>query len=67
MNLFEHEEEVYYIQVRVGNICSNNYIEYESNGDRHKTLSIEEYLNKIRPNLKGVINDLKKCDALKIQ
>ena len=31
-NLFEHEEEEsYYKPVRVGNFCSNNYIEYESN------------------------------------
>ena len=26
---------------------SRNYIEYESNGDRNKTLSIEEYLEKV--------------------
>ena len=32
-----------------------------------KTLSIEEYLNKIRPYLKGIINDLKLSDTLKIQ
>ena len=38
--------------VRVSNFWSNNYIEYESNGERSKTLSIEEYWNKIRPYLK---------------
>ena len=48
-NLFEHEEENYYKPVRVGNFWSNNYIEYENNGGRNKTLSIEEYLNKTRP------------------
>ena len=49
-NLFEHEEEEgYYKLVGVGNFWNNNYIEYESNGDRNKTLSIEEYLNRIRP------------------
>ena len=26
-------------------------LEYESNGDKNKTFSIEENLNKIRPNL----------------
>ena len=41
---------------------SNNYIEYESNGERNKTLSVEEYLNKIRPYLKDIINNLKKSD-----
>ena len=40
-NLFEHEEEDYYKPVRVGNSRSKNYIEYESNGDRNKTLSVE--------------------------
>ena len=44
-----------------------NYIEYESNGDRNKTLSIEEYLNKIRPYLKDSINNLKKSDTWKLQ
>ena len=60
-NLFEHEEEVenYYKPVRVSNIWSNNYIEHESKGDRNKTLLVEEYLNKIRPYLKDIINNLK--------
>ena len=49
------------------NICSNNYIEYESNSDRNKKISVEEYLNKIRPYLKDIINNLKKSDARKIQ
>ena len=68
-NLFEHEkeEENYYEPVRVSNFWSNNYIEYESNGDRNKTLSVEEYLNKIRPYLKDIINNLKKSDTWKIQ
>ena len=67
-NLFEHEkeEENYYKPVRVSNFWSNNYIEYKSNGDRNKTLSVEEYLNKIRPYLKD-INNLKKSDTWKIQ
>ena len=60
-NLFEHEEEEenYYKPVRVSNFWSNNYIEYESNGDSNKTLSVEEYLTKIRPYLKNIINLLK--------
>ena len=68
-NLFEHEEgeENYYKPVRVSNFWSNIYIEYESNGDRNKTLSLEEYINKIRPYLKDIINNLKKSDTWKIQ
>ena len=45
---------------------SNNYIEYGSNINRNKTPSIE-YLNKIRPHLKDIINVLKKSDTWKIQ
>ena len=57
----------YYQPVRVSNFRSNNYIEYESNSDRNKTLSVEEYLNKITPYLKHIINNLKKSDTWKIQ
>ena len=66
MNLFEHEEENYYKPVRVSNFQSNNYIEYESNGDINKTLAVEEFLNKIKPYLKDIINDLKKSDTWKM-
>ena len=45
--------------MRATNFWSNNYIEYESNGDGNKTLSVEEYLNEIRPYLKDIINNLK--------
>ena len=48
-NLFEQEHKNYYKPVRTGNFWSRNYSEYEINGDRNKTLSIEEYLNKIKP------------------
>ena len=67
VNFFKHEGEDYYNKpVRVGNFWSNNYIEHKSNGDRSKTLSVEEYFNKIRPYLKDTINNLKKSDAWKI-
>ena len=39
----------------------------KSNSDRNKTLSVEEYLNKIRPYLKDIINNLKKPETHKIQ
>ena len=35
--------------IRVSNFWSNKYIEYESKDDRNKTLSVRNYLNKIRP------------------
>ena len=46
---------------------SNNYINYERNSDRNKILSFEEYLDKIRPYLKEVIDNFKKSDTSKIQ
>ena len=43
-NLFEMEEkEGYYKPVRVGNFYGDTYIDFRSNNDRKKTLSIEEY------------------------
>ena len=53
--------------MRVSNFKGNNYFEYESENDRSKTLSVEVYLNKIRPYLKHIINNLKKSDMWKIQ
>ena len=50
-NLFEVDEKDYYKPVRVNNFLSNNYIEYESNGDKNKTLSVKKYVNKIIPYL----------------
>ena len=64
-NLFEHEEDNYYKPVGVNNFRSSNYIKYESNSNRHKALSVEEYLNKISSYLKDVINNLKKSDKWK--
>ena len=46
-NLFQYQGENYYKPVRIGNLWNNNFIEYENDGDRNKTLSVEEYLNKI--------------------
>ena len=44
--LFSQEED-YYKPKRVINFWNNNYIEYDSNGDKNKILSLDEYLNKI--------------------
>ena len=42
-NLFELKNEYYHKLIRVGNFYSNN------NGDRDKSILIEEYVNKIKP------------------
>ena len=51
----------------MGNFWNNNYIEYESNGDRNKNLSLKEYLNKIKPYLRDLIIDLQKYGIWKFQ
>ena len=49
----KRKKKSYYKPVRVSNFWNNNYIECGNNTDRNKTLSIEEYLNKIRLELKA--------------
>ena len=61
------DKENYYKPIRTGNAFSSNYIEYESNGDKDKTLSIKEYLDGIKPYLNGLIDDLKTKGECKIQ
>ena len=46
---------------------NNNDIEYESSDDRNKNLSVEEYLNKIKPHLRDTIINFQKSDAWKIE
>ena len=52
--------------LKVGNTISSNYIEYKSNGGKDKTLSIQKELNKIRPYLGNMVNDLKNKGERKI-
>ena len=56
--LYESEEDYYEPQKTKG-AFNDNYIEYESNGNKDKRLSIEEYLNMIRAYLSNVIDDHK--------
>ena len=50
---------------RVSNLWNNN-IEYESNGNGNRNLSLEEYLNKIIPYLRNMIIDLQESDPWRI-
>ena len=52
--------------MRVSNIWNDNYIEYESNGDKNKTLSIKEYPDVNNLYLKNITDDLQKFDGWKI-
>ena len=60
------EERHYYKSVRVGKFWSNNHLEYENNGDRNKTVSVEESLDKIRPYLKDIKNNIKTSTTKKL-
>ena len=58
--LFEEiDENDYYKPILVKSFHKEGYKEYESRGDKNKSLSIEEYLNKIIPYLKELINNHK--------
>ena len=57
--LFESDEENSYKSVSIGNAFNSFYNEYESNGGKDKTQSIEEYLDEIRPCLSNTIKNLK--------
>ena len=46
---------------------NNNYIEYESSGDRIKNLSVKEYLNEIKPHFRDIIINLQKSETWRIQ
>ena len=45
-NLFKAKKDNYKPE-RTGNAFSSNYIEYKSNGDKDKSLSIKDYLDEI--------------------
>ena len=59
MTLFEQKDDYYYFKPkRVSNFWNNNYIEYESNGDRNRNLSLHKYLDKNKPYVRDIIIDL---------
>ena len=59
--------EDYYKPIIVNSAFNNNYIQYESKGDKDKILTISEYLDMIRPYLVDMINDHKNQNEWKIQ
>ena len=64
--LFE-QEEYYYKPKRVSSIWNNNYIEYEISGYKNSNLSLDKYLNKVKPYLRDIMTDLQSSDTWKIQ
>ena len=52
-------DEDYYKPIITKGAFNNNYIQYESKGDKAKNISIKKYLNIIKPYLSDKINDHK--------
>ena len=44
---------------KIASAFNNNYIQYESMGDKDKNLSVKEYIDVIRPYLSDIINNRK--------
>ena len=59
-------EEDYYKLIKTSGDFNDNYINYESRGDKDNNLSLEEYLNIIRPYLRDMINNHKSLNEWEI-
>ena len=57
----------YYKPIITKSSFNNNYIQYESRGGKDKILTVNEYLDIIRPYLREMINDHKTQSEWKIQ
>ena len=52
-------EKDYYKPIKTDSAFTMNYIQYQSLGDEDKNLSVEEYVDIIRPYLSNVVNNHK--------
>ena len=67
-NLFnEINEKDYYKPIKTKGAFNNDYIEYESKGDKDKNLLPEDYFDIIRPFLRDMVNNHKIHGEWKIQ
>ena len=57
----------YYKPIIVNTAFNNNYVMYESRGDKDKILTINEYLDMVRSYLVDTINQYKTKSEWKIQ
>ena len=69
-NLFNQStnEEDYYKPIKTNIVFDNenNYMEYESKGDKNKNLSVKKYLRMIRPFISDMMNDHKTQEIWKV-
>ena len=61
------DEDIYYKPFEVKSAFNGNYVLYESNGDEIRSLSVLEYLSKIRPYLYDLIQEYSYNTSWKIQ
>ena len=59
-------DEDYYERIIAKSAFNDNYIQYESKGDKGKNLSIKKYLVMIKPYLSDIINHHKTQDVCRI-
>ena len=60
--MYDDVNEDYYKPIRTGKAFSSNYIEYECNGDKDKSLSIKKYLNKIKRYLNDLLDNSRRME-----
>lgn len=65
-NIFNDYDDDYYVPMLVRTSFNKKYEEYEIRGDRHKNLSVKEYVAIIYPHIKKLL-DKKKNDTKKEQ
>ena len=56
-----------YKPIKISGAFSDNFVEYQSNGNRDRSISIARYLNNIREHLRKLIHDQKENGEWKIQ
>lgn len=61
LDLFEHEED-YYKPIKSKGAFGDNFLEFESNGNRNKNLSLAQYLHEIQPYFKETISSFIACN-----
>ena len=61
------DEDIYYRPFEVKSAFTGNYVLYESNGGEIRSLSVLEYLSKIRPYLYHLIEEYSQNSSWKIQ
>ena len=68
--LFNEYEEIkkdVYEPIKISVAFNDNYVEYKSESERDKSISIKKYPDRIREYLRKMINDKKKIEEWKIQ